>query len=99
MDNLYIDYEQGVILGNKIYEKAKQINELLNKIDTIQNKLSNELNIKIDTNIQNELLTRIKVMNKLKDVVEETGLFLINVSNAYQETINISENNRGDKVE
>lgn len=90
MDNLYIDYEQGHILGTKIQSESKELIVLLNKLNTIQEKLKN--NVNIDEKCTKELLTRTKIMFKLADIVSETGDFLVNVSNAYRVTEQVGEN-------
>lgn len=79
MDNLYIDYEQGYILGNKIQEEAKVLNSLINRIKDIQLRI----NEKVNNEFSKELEVKTEIISKLSDVVEETGDFLVNVSNAY----------------
>lgn len=97
MDNLYLDYEQGIILGNEIKDGAHKFNILLDKIYEIEEKLNNELGNKIDKNIRKELLTRAKIMDKLGELIDETGNFLVNVSSAYQECATVScDTKRGD---
>lgn len=85
MDNIYIDYEQGIILGSKINKKSKELKILLTKLNEIEEKLKNAIYESSDEKYLRSLLTQTKIMYKLSDVVDETGKFLINVSEAYKE--------------
>lgn len=80
MDNLYIDYEKGIDLGERIKNKSFELNELLKRIENIHNK--------IEDNDINKLNIDLKSIIKLSEVVKETGDFLINVSKAYNDVDN-----------
>ncbi len=84
MDNIYIDYEKGMILGTKIQQKSKELKTLLSKLNEIEEQLKMATNDLEDEEYLRALLTQTKIMYKLSDVVDETGNFLINVSEAYQ---------------
>lgn len=96
MDNIYIDFEQGMILGTRIGQKSKELKALLAKLNEIEDKLKNASNDFKDDEYLRSLLTKTKIMYKLSDVVDETGNFLINVSQAYQdvEDANDESNNQ-----
>lgn len=91
MDNIYIDYEQGMILGAKIHQKSKELKKLLTKLNEIEEKLKNAIYDSNDEDYLRALLTQTKIMYKLSDVVDETGKFLINVSEAYKEVADFSD--------
>lgn len=97
MDNIYIDYEQGMVLGTKIQKKSKELKTLLSKLNEIEDKLKNATNDFKDEEYLRVLLTQTKIMYKLSDVVDETGNFLINVSKAYQDVA--EANNESDNQE
>lgn len=90
MDNLYIDFEQGLILGNKIKNEANDLKQLLLKFNDIHEKLDNIMIEEEEKKKVKELISQIKIMNMLADSSLETGEFLTNVSKAYK---NISEVN------
>lgn len=81
MNNLYIDYEKGLGLGKKICDESVKLNELLLKLENIQNKI-NENHTSDDIK---KLNIDLRTIIKLSEIVGETGNFLINVSNAYME--------------
>ena len=91
MDNIYIDYEQGMILGTEINQKSKDLKTLLTKLNEIEEKLKNAIYESNDDKYLRALLTQTKIMYKLSDVVDETGKFLINVSKAYKEIADASD--------
>ncbi len=91
MDNIYIDYEQGMILGTEINQKSKDLKTLLTKLNEIEEKLKNAIYESNDDKYLRALLTQTKIMYKLSDVVDETGKFLINVSEAYKEIADASD--------
>lgn len=91
MDNIYIDFEQGMVLGTKIGQKSKELKALLAKLNEIEDKLKNASNDFKDDEYLRSLLTKTKIMYKLSDVVDETGNFLINVSQAYQDVENAND--------
>ena len=70
MNNLYIDYDKCVDIGYDLKKDYKQLKELFNKLSGLNN---NE-----------ELNNDLKEINKLSEVIDVTGDFLINVSNAYK---------------
>lgn len=90
MDNLYVDFEQGLILGNKIKNEANDLKQLLLKFNDIHEKLDNIMIEEEEKKKVKELISQIKIMNMLADSSLETGEFLTNVSKAYK---NISEVN------
>ena len=93
MDNLYIDYEQGLSLGSKIQGEAKDLKTLLSQIKEIQDKLESLLTDENDKNYLESIAGQTKIMDKLAETIEETGNFLVNVSTAYEEA---ASNNLGD---
>ena len=93
MDNLYIDYEQGLSLGSKIQGEAKDVKTLLSQIKEIQDKLESLLTDENDKNYLESIAGQTKIMDKLAETIEETGNFLVNVSTAYEEA---ASNNLGD---
>ncbi len=88
MDNLYIDYEQGLILGNKIKSEANDFKELMTRFEEIQQKLDTIMTDDNEKKKLKEMVSQTRIMNMLADSSLETGEFLINVSNAYK---NVSE--------
>ena len=93
MDNLYLDYEQGLCLGSKIQGEAKDVKTLLSQIKEIQDKLESLLTDENDKNYLESIAGQTKIMDKLAETIEETGNFLVNVSTAYEEA---ASNNLGD---
>lgn len=88
MDNLYIDYEQGVILGTKIQGEAKDLSALLKNIKDIQEELQPILNDSNDEKYLKAMVNQTQIVDKLVETIEETGNFLVNVSNAYSDAAN-----------
>lgn len=88
MDNLYLDYEQGLSLGSKIQSEAKDLKSLLSRIKEIQDKLEKSLDEENDKNYLSSIVGQTKIMEKLSETIEETGNFLVNVSTAYEEAAN-----------
>lgn len=85
MDNIYIDYEQGPILGTKIQGEANDLKNLLLELEKIQEKLSVVLKDSNDEQYLKAVSAQTKIMSKLAEAIDETGNFLVDVSNAYQE--------------
>lgn len=83
MDNLYIDYEQGIVLGNKIRGEASELKTLLDNMREIEDRLNSLMESDEEKKYLSEINSQTKIMNMLADAVEETGTFLVNVSNAY----------------
>lgn len=81
MNDLYIDFEKGLNLGEKIKDKSFKLNQLLKELEDIQGTIE-------DDDIKN-LNDDLNVIVKLSEIVGETGDFLINVSNAYNKVDNI----------
>lgn len=81
--NMYIDYEKGKKLGNKLQDEAKVIEELLLKLNEIQEKLEGNLKDEIDNNYSKPLFSNIKMMNQFATFVDSTGHALSNISSAY----------------
>ena len=94
MDNLYIDYEQGILLGNKLKEESSELKNLLLKFSSMQEKLKYILNGDNDYEVYKNLTTQTQVVDKLLDLISETSNFLINVSDAYKELEYTNENKR-----
>lgn len=88
MDNLYIDFEQGLILGSEIKEKANDLKELLAKFEEIEKKLDIVMTEDDEKLKLKQLISQTRIVNMLADSTLETGNFLVNVSNAYK---NVSE--------
>jgi hypothetical protein len=75
MNNLYIDYDKSLDIGKDIKQEYKKLIELLNKLNEIS---TNE-----------ELSIDLKEIIKLSEIIDVTGDFLINVSNAYKDVENV----------
>ena len=74
MNNLYIDYERCINIGNDIKKDYIRLNELLNKLN--------------EFNTNEELTNDLKEIIKLSEIIDVTGDFLVNVSNAYKNVEN-----------
>ena len=85
MDNIYIDYEQGLVLGRKIQKEADDLMTLLHSIKEVQEKLQPILKDSNDEKYLNNIINQTKFMDKLAETIEETGNFLVDVSTAYQD--------------
>ena len=81
--NMYIDFEKGKVLGSKLQEEAKVIDELLNKLNEIQSKLENNVKDEIETNYSKPLFSNVKMMNQFSELVSSTGKTLSSISAAY----------------
>lgn len=92
MDNLYIDFEQGLILGNKIKSEANDLKELLEKFGKIQEKLDIIMTEEDEKKKIKEIISQTRIVNMLADTSLETGEFLINVSNAYKNVSEVTDN-------
>lgn len=93
MDNLYIDFEQGLILGNKIKSEANDLKELLIKFEEIQKKLDTIMTEEEEEKKKiKEIISQTRIVNMLADSSLETGDFLINVSNAYKKVSEVNNN-------
>lgn len=85
MDNIYIDYNQGATLGHKIQGESTDLKNLLDRLREIQEQLKPILNDSNDEKYVKTIDGELKVMEKLAETIDETGSFLVNVSNAYQD--------------
>ena len=83
MNNLYIDYEKGKILGNKIKEESTELKKLLDELSTIENKLKNSVDLVVLETYAKPLLSQTKLMYKFVDLTTETSNLLISISDAY----------------
>ena len=79
MNNLYIDYDKCLDIGLNIKDDYKKLLVLINKLKEI--------------NTNEELNNDLKEIIKLSEIIDVTGDFLINVSNAYKKDENVG----GDK--
>ena len=84
MNNLYLDYEKGSTLGTKMRDDSKELNNLLNKFKELQEKLNGKIDSKIEEQYTKALLTNLKVMYKLSELIDVTGELISNVSSAYK---------------
>ena len=83
MNNLYIDYEKGKVIGNKIKEESLELKRLLDEFNQIQEKLKNSISNIASETYSKPIMSQLKIMYKLADLTEETSDLLINISNAY----------------
>lgn len=81
MNDLYIDFEKGIDLGEKIKKESFELESLLKQLENIHKTIENNNIKKLDNDL--------KIIIKLSEVIGETGEFLINVSKAYKEVDNI----------
>jgi len=75
MNNLYIDYDKCLNIGISIKDDYKKLAQLINKLN--------------DINTNEELKNDLKEITKLSEIIDVTGDFLINVSNAYKKVENV----------
>lgn len=75
MNNLYIDYDKCLNIGISIKDDYKKLVQLINKLN--------------DINTNEELKNDLKEITKLSEIIDVTGDFLINVSNAYKKVENV----------
>lgn len=75
MNNLYIDYDKCLGIGLNIKDDYKKLAQLINKLN--------------DINTNEELKNDLKEITKLSEIIDVTGDFLINVSNAYKKVENV----------
>ncbi len=90
MNNLYIDYEQGITLGNDIQAKAQELNTLLKNISNDLEDLKPILNDNTDQEYLKQIEDQTLIMDKLVEAINQTGTFLINVSNAYNDVVTVN---------
>lgn len=83
MNNLYIDYEKGKVIGSKLQEEAEVLKQLLDKLYEINEKLESNVKDEIVEEYCKPLLANTKVIYKLSDLVLSTGKTLTNISAAY----------------
>lgn len=92
MDNFYIDYKKGIQLGNEMKIDADELKKLLARYSYIHEKLKSVSNIENNYEYSKQLSVQMQVMNKLSDLVTETSNLLINISSAYIDVENVSNN-------
>lgn len=83
MNNLYIDYEKGKTLGNKIKDESQELKKLLSELTDVQDKLKGYIDLVALETYAKPLSTKTKVIYKLVDLTSETSNLLINISDAY----------------
>ena len=81
--NMYIDYDKGKVLGSKLQEEAKVLNELLNKLSEIHEKLEENVKEEIEEQYGKPLFSNIDMMKEFNELVNSTGSALSNISSAY----------------
>ena len=81
--NMYIDYDKGKVLGSKLQEEAKVLNELLNKLSEIHEKLEENVKEEIEEQYGKPLFSNIDMMKEFNELVNSTGSALSNISTAY----------------
>ena len=91
MNNLYIDYENGKALGNKIKDESQELKKLLSELNDVQDKLKKYIDLVALETYAKPLTTKTKIMNKLVDLTSETSNLLINISDAYLKVENSSK--------
>lgn len=84
---MYIDYEQSSILGHKIQTEADELQVLINQVKEIQEKIALSLTNTEDIEYLNAFSNQTKIIDKLTESISETGTFLVNVSNAYNNQV------------
>ncbi len=87
MDNMYVDYKLSTRLGKKFQDEASDLKKILCDIDKIQSQLKVVGKLEDDKYIQ-KINCGKKIMMILSDAVQETGDFLVNVSEAHEKVLN-----------
>lgn len=90
MNGLNINYEQTILLGKEIMQKADEFNDVINKIEEKIFELNEVWKGEDANNFINDLSNDTKEMKKYSMSINELGLLLQKVANTYRE---ISNNN------
>lgn len=90
MNGLNINYEQTILLGKEIMQKADEFNDVINKIEEKIFELNEVWKGEDANNFINDLSNDTKEMKKYSMSINELGLLLQKVANTYSE---ISNNN------
>ena len=96
MNNLYIDYDKGKVIGSKLQEEAEVLKQLLDKLYEINEKLESNVKDEIVEEYCKPLLANTKVIYKLSDLTLATGKTLTNISSAYYQ---VEKNGMNSEVE
>lgn len=91
MDDLYIDYKNGILLGKKLQEDSNNLINLLNSYNDVHEKLKHLVDDTTYEKYGKLLSVDTKIMCKLSEVIMETGNVLINISSAYEKIENLSK--------
>lgn len=84
MNGLNINYDEIITLGNQIFNKGDEFNEVISKIESVINELSISWQGVDSVKVLNELSEECKEMKNYALAINEIGLLLQKVANRYQ---------------
>lgn len=84
MNGLNINYDEIITLGNQIFNKGDEFNEVISKIESVINELSISWQGADAFKVLNELSEECKEMKNYALCINEIGLLLQRVANRYQ---------------
>ena len=87
MTSLNIDYEKTRQTGTAIQNYAGDFKKLLGEIQSLNDSLKNCWKGADATEYTNKITEQAQIMNKLQQTIDEVGLYLIQVGDAYQKAM------------
>ncbi len=88
MTSLNIDYEATRITGKNVQSKAGDFNTLLGEIQNLNESLKNVWKGADAQSYTQKITEQAEIMKKLQATIQEVGVYLVNVGNAYEKAMN-----------
>lgn len=87
MTSLNINFKNTKDTGTAIQNYAGDFKKLLGEIQSLNDSLKNSWKGADATKYTNEITEQAQIMNKLQQTIDEVGLYLIQVGDAYQKAM------------
>ena len=85
MDGLKINYSETISVGNQVTEKGGEFQELLNKVKATNSELKTYWEGSDASKYSTSVEQQAEYMQQLTDTINDIGLFLIKIGEAYRQ--------------
>lgn len=85
--DLRVNYQETITTGNNVTSKGEEFNQLLTKVNTINNDLKTYWEGQDASKYSNAVAEQAQVMKQLQETIDEIGAFLVKAGNAYKEAM------------